>query len=150
MPYRALLFTILSVALALLAVATWVHEVAPMLAESNASTQPSSPPTASHPAISEKEASSTRPVPAYKQFNRVVKGTMILAFILICMLFVVGFFAMFRSWVRYSLTVADRRAKKTQYVDAWKLAGERMDHVPPPDDTPDSHDAGSTGGPPLG
>ncbi len=52
---------------------------------------------------------------------------MLLAFVLICMLLLVGFFATFREWVRYGDRGRIRRREKTQYVDAWKIAGERLD-----------------------
>ncbi len=56
-----------------------------------------------------------------------VKGTLVLSFIIICMLLVVGFFfATFREWIRFRSNEVVRRGKRTPYVDAWKIAAERM------------------------
>src|SRR6185295_13830544 len=116
---------LVTVTVALLAVGMWVRSVGPMLASVNASTQPSIEPGFTHPAAATHDATSSEPVPPDKQFKRVVKGTMILAFVLICMLFVVGFFASFREWVKVRTLAQNKPAKKTPFVDAWKLAGQR-------------------------
>ena len=125
MPYRALLYTLVTLGLVFLSIGMWVSAVAPMVAEVNASTQPSP----EHPAISTRE-SQTSPAPPDKQFKRTVKGTMLLAFVLACMLLAVGFFATFREWVRFWME-GPTKAKRTRYVDAWKIAGERLDAKPP-------------------
>ena len=138
MPYRALIITLVTVTIALLAVGMWVRSIGPMLAEVNAATQPSTVPGFSHPAARPYDPASGARLPPDKQFKRLVKGTMILAFVLISMLFVVGFFASLREWVRVRTTVLDKPARKTAYVDAWKIAGERMKTPDPESDTPDS------------
>lgn len=139
MPYRALITTLVTVTLALLAVGMWVRSIGPMLAEVNAATQPSTEPGFSHPAAKPYDPASGAPLPPDRQFKRLVKGTMILAFVLIGMLFVVGFFASFRAWVRVRTLTHDKPTPKTTYVDAWKIAGERM-QTPDPESDSDSDD----------
>jgi hypothetical protein len=104
MPYRALLMTIVTVALALLAVAMWVAAVAPMLA--------TAPPTA------------TGPTPEH-QLHILTRGVLILSFLLICLLLVVGLVSTMRQWLRSRQPV--RKRVRTRYVDAWKIAGERLE-----------------------
>jgi hypothetical protein len=138
MPYRALIITLVTVTIALIAMGMWARSIGPMLAEVNAATQPSTEPGFSHPAAPVYDPASSRPAPPDKQFKRVIKGTMILAFVLICMLFVVGFFASLREWVRVrTLMLRDKPAKKTAFVDAWKLAGERLQTPDPEPDSPE-------------
>jgi hypothetical protein len=117
MPYRSILITLVTVTLALLAAAMWMRSVAPLLAEVNASTQPS----ASHPGLSFPTASSKEAERPDRQFKALIKATMWATFLIICVLFVIGFFTTLRTWMR-----APAKHKKTKYVDAWKLAGERL------------------------
>ncbi len=50
-----------------------------------------------------------------------------LSFILICMLLMVGFFfATYREWIRFRANEVVRRGNRTPYVDAWKIAADRM------------------------
>jgi hypothetical protein len=142
MPYRALITTLVTVTIALLAVGMWVRSIGPMLAEVNAATQASTEPGFSHPAARPYDPNSGKEIPPDKQFKRVVKATMILAFVLVGMLFVVGFFASLREWVRVRTIASEKRAPRTAYVDAWKLAGERLqtpapDADPPPEAPPE-------------
>lgn len=141
MPYRALIVTLVTVTIALLAVGMWARSISPMLAEANAATQPSEVPGLSHPAAPVYVPTSTAPVPPEKQLKRLVKGTLILSFVLICMLFVVGFFASFREWVRYRTLAPSRPAQKTAFVDAWKIAGERLQTPPLDSESPDDDSA---------
>jgi len=117
MPYRSILITLVTVTLALLAAAMWMRSIAPMLGEVNASTQPS----ASHPGLSFPTTSSKEAERPDRQFKALIKATMWATFLIICVLFVIGFFTTLRTWMR-----APAKHKKTKYVDAWKLAGERM------------------------
>jgi len=166
MPYRALLWTMMTVALALVAVAMWVRAVEPLLAAANrsagqnaasrpaeggagegtealrhkgteggkaetqvAGTQVAGTQVAGTQGASTQGASSRAVgVPAEKGLQRLVHGTLLLSFVLICMLLVVGLAATFREWVRYRTAEGKRGRKgsKTVYVDAWKIAGERM------------------------
>ena len=121
MPYRSILITLVTVTLALLAAALWMRSIAPLLAEVNASTRPS----ASHPGLTFPTTSSTRADRPDRQFKGLIKATMLATFLIICLLFVIGFFTTLRSWMR-----SPSKHKKTRYVDAWKLAGERMKAEP--------------------
>jgi hypothetical protein len=112
-----MLTTIITVALALAAVGLWIHTVEPMLAESAAATTRAAGPLP--PAATTRNSDHS--------LRMVVTRTMLLAFLLICMLLVVGFFATLREWILFRTTDKGvKRGKKTRYVDAWKLAGERM------------------------
>jgi hypothetical protein len=120
MPYRSILVTIVTVMLALLAGTMWMRSVTPLLKAVNASTQLSTEPGNAHPAISFPTASSTQADRADRQFKGLVRATMFATILVICVLFVIGFFTTLRSWMRST------KPKRTRYVDAWKLAGERL------------------------
>ena len=126
MPYRALLWMVLTVGLALLAVALWVNAVSSMM-------QPEKP-AASHP-VATAIASTLRADDPNKSFTSFVSGVLLLSFLLICLLFVVGVAATFREWMRsrHSATWFVRRRRETSFVDAWKIAGDRLklDEKPP-------------------
>jgi hypothetical protein len=122
MPYRALFRTIVTVALALLAVGMWVRAVEPLLKSAQAA---STQPTGKAQAFSTSTAPNIAP-PAEHGLQTLIRGTLLLCFLLICMLLLVGVFASFREWVRYHTAAPERRKQRTRYVDAWKLAGERM------------------------
>lgn len=107
MPYRALLMTIVTVAVALLAVGMWISAVGPLV-EPGAATQAG------------REAAT---MPA-RSLWELFRGTALLAFVLVAFLLVVGMAASYREWMRVRTA---RREKKTTYVDAWKVAGERME-----------------------
>jgi hypothetical protein len=147
MPYRALIITLATVTIALLAVGMWVRSIGPMLTEVNAATQASTEPGFSHPAAQPFDPTSGKPLPPDRQFKRVVKGTMILAFVLIGMLFVVGFFASLREWVRVRALALNKPAAKTPFVDAWKIAGERL-QTPAADSDTDTDTDPPAGNPP--
>lgn len=124
MPYRALLYTLTTLALAFLAIGMWLRAMTPMLAEVNAATQASpSHPAATYPAGSQHVEKPER------QFKGIFKGALLLSFVMLCIVLTVGFFATLREWVRFTTTAPERR-KKTKYVDAWKLAGERAQAAP--------------------
>jgi hypothetical protein len=121
MPYRSIFITIVTVMLALLAAGMYVRAIAPMLAVVNASTQPSTQPGSSHPGVTFPTTSSAEPsARPDREFKALVKLTMIAAFVIVCLLFVIGFFTTLRTWMRTP------KPKRTRYVDAWKLAGERL------------------------
>ena len=130
MPYRPLLWTLATVALTLLAISIWITKVAPLVAGAReaaeaAATQRVEPraDAATHPATT-RTAVSTPDQGA----RRLVQGTFVLSFVLVCLLLIVGLAATFREWVRYQTVGRPREKKpvKTRYVDAWKIAGERM------------------------
>ncbi|MGN6367281.1 MAG: hypothetical protein ACTHN5_03380 [Phycisphaerae bacterium] len=132
-----MLVTIVTVALALLALGLWIRGVEPVLKGAEEADK-----------IAVATQPNTRPglheAPESAKARWIVQMTMLLAFVLICMLLLVGFFATFREWVRYGDRGSIRRREKTQYVDAWKIAGERM-HVagekPPDEEEPPATDA---------
>lgn len=112
----------ITVGLALVAVGLWIHAVDPfVLAAGGAATNPAT----------SSAASTTGGTDAAHSLRLLVHGTLLLSFVLICGLLVVGFFATLREWVRYrSMRRTRDRERKTRYVDAWKLAGERMNVTP--------------------
>lgn len=111
MPFRAMFATIVTVALALAAIGLWVRAVQPMLREA---------------AVQSATAPATQAATSPAQsLSVLVRGTMILSFVLISLLLIVGFVATTREWAR--LIIAKRVQRRTKYVDAWKLAGERLD-----------------------
>ena len=120
------MWTVLTVALALLAVGIWVRAVEPMVmtVKINAGVSPATQPTTESAAGSAANKTSS----PEKQMGILVRGTLLLSFVLICVLLVVGSFGAFQEWVRYRAGTAGRRGamEKTKYVDAWKLAGERL------------------------
>src|ERR1051325_3182382 len=124
MPFRALLWTLLTVALALVVVGMWLRVVEPMLATAQeAEKTPGVYPTS-------QPVGATQPVPPPPPVLQriVVKTTLLIAFILVSFLLVIGFLAMFREWVRFHSGEwkKSRSGPKTHYVDAWKIAGERL------------------------
>jgi hypothetical protein len=123
MPYRAMLSTIVTVALALLALGMWIRVVEPEIRGAAQYDEVAKVPAATHPVTRPATAEAPESVKA----RSVVQLTMLLSFVLICMLLLVGFFATFREWVRYGGRERQRRREKTAYVDAWKIAGERLD-----------------------
>jgi hypothetical protein len=131
MPYRAMFATIVTVAFALVALGMWIRVVEPVLAAAEKADA-----VAAVPATRPLPASATRSaeVPESIKVRWVMQGTLLLAFVLICLLLVVGFGATFREWVRYGSRRASRARSKTAYVDAWKIAGERLQVDSPEDD----------------
>jgi ABC-type Fe3+ transport system permease subunit len=129
MPFRAVLYTLVCLALAFLAVGMWVRAISPMVAEVYASTQPS----ATHPGISATRPASTQADRPDKQFKGILRATLILSFIAICLVLVIGLFATLREWFRMTLK-EDPKRRRTRYIDAWKLAGERAQPLETDDD----------------
>jgi hypothetical protein len=131
MPYRALLWTIVTVGLALLAVGMWVRAVGPLLEENTKHETRNAKLVERKSAEGAARPVATRVAPAGSEqgLRRLVHGTLLRSFVLICMLLVVGLAGAFREWVRFRTLGAGRVRKgveKTKYVDAWKIAGERM------------------------
>jgi hypothetical protein len=127
-----MLVTIVTVALALLALGLWIRGVEPVIKGAEQADEIAKVPVATQPIT----RPATQPAESTK-IKWVVQLTLLLAFVLICMLLLVGFFATFREWVRYGDRGRIRRRERTQYVDAWKIAGERLDAAgkkPPEDD----------------
>ncbi len=115
MPYRAMFSTIVTACLALLGLGMWLWCVAPLVAATAAIEATSAP---GHPVPVESQA---------HLLKSLVQGVMLLSFLLICLLLIVGFAATFREWARYGTRRSARRmGSKTAYVDAWKIAGERL------------------------
>ena len=127
MPYRSILITLVTVSLALLAAGLWMRSISPMIAEVNASTQPSTVPgNMSHSTISRLPSSGCA-VRQSLPMSRIGSGLpavwiMIATFLVISILFVIGFFTTLRAWMR-----PPTKYKKTRYVDVWKIAGLRKE-----------------------
>ena len=107
--YRAMFYTLVTVALALLAITLWLMAMGHML------TGPAN-------------LAATRPLPDAEPVRRLFRGTLILALLLVCLLLVLGFAASWREWIRSG---AAAKIRPTRYVDAWKVAGQRLK---PPED----------------
>ncbi len=101
MPYRALLITMVTCGLALLAAALYALSVAPFLTTTSA-------------------GAATR----NSNVLELTRGTLMLAFVLICLLLIIGVAASLREWFR--LRSRTHFKNKTPYVDAWRIAGQRM------------------------
>ena len=115
MPYRAMFATVVTACVALLGLGMWLWYVAPLVAATAAIEAASAP---AHPVNVESQA---------HLMKSLVQGVMLLSFLLICLLLIVGFAATFREWARYGSRQSSRRmGAKTPYVDAWKIAGERL------------------------
>lgn len=129
MPYRAVFITLITVTLALLAAGMWMRAISPLLVEVNASTQAATRPgtTQSHVASTPSQTTSpsttaaTEPERPDRQFKDLVKAVMFATFLIVVLLFVLCLLATMRVWMR-----APARPKRTRYVDAWKIAGERL------------------------
>lgn len=120
---RSMLFTIATVALALVGVALWVHQVHGILAGSKQA-DTVLPVPRPYPASTQKTPT--------EQLSAMARGTILLSFLLTCFLVVVGLAAASREWIRYLTRKPPARGKeKTAYVDAWKIAGERAAPEPP-------------------
>jgi hypothetical protein len=134
MPYRAMLFTLLTMLLALILVTLYARAVSPVLRTATDAIT-SANMTATNPATAPKHQ--TRPE-SYVSLRAVIRLTLILTFVLICFLLLVGFFATSREWIRFITQKRQHQRERTQYVDAWKIAGERMkDDTPPISPTDD-------------
>ena len=138
MPYRAILWTLVTTAVALLATGMWVRAVAPIMRESAAATQRA--PAAVKPTTG---PASTQRTPD-ESLHVIVNRTSLLAFMLITILLIVGLFATLREWLRhYAFLRPARTPRKTHYVDAWKLSAERMKSEGPEEQPP--HEMPPTG-----
>jgi hypothetical protein len=106
MPLRAMITTLVTVTIALVAVGMWVAAISPMMREADANA-----------AIAH---SSTAPASG---MGPLVRGVLLLSFILVLLLLAVGVFATSREWIRRKSP--ERKKVRTKFVDAWKIAGER-------------------------
>lgn len=143
MPYRAMMWTILTIGLALLAVGLWVRAVSPMLQVAT-----SLPEAAARSAVTTAATNAAAlhqaTQPPEKALAALVRGVLVLSFLLICLLLLVGFAATVREWMRDSSAPHRhwwRRDQRTAYVDAWRIAGQRLKvdddtTSPPPADKP--------------
>ncbi len=128
MPYRAMLWTMLTIGLALLAVGLWIRAVEPQLATAIAATQSAPPATTS------TRTAKIQPG-ADEKVRAIMKITLICSFILMCLLFTLGLFGTFREWLRFqTLRTLEKKPEKTHYTDAWKIAGQRLNPSEPPQD----------------
>ena len=109
MPLRAMIATLVTVTIALVAVGMWIAAIAPMMHEANSNT--------------------TAPA---TNLNQLIRGVLLLSFILILFLLAIGVFATTREWMRRK--IPDRKKIRTKFVDAWKIAGER---TKPEDEKPE-------------
>ncbi|MEI8196191.1 MAG: hypothetical protein WCI73_09810 [Phycisphaerae bacterium] len=110
MPFRVWLHTIVAVSLMLLAIGLWAKAVANMYFKVAVPATAQLSPSAAHAAVS---------------LRQLFRGTLILSFILVLLVLVVGFTATWRERLRHKAETANR--KRVPYVDAWKLAGERLE-----------------------
>lgn len=130
MSSRGLLLGIFTIGVAVTIISLWIGAVGPMLAPLGASGRP--PHTTSMPSVSTVASnaavdSSRRPAP---DLLSLVGATMLLAFILLCLLLAITLIATMREMLVGSQT---KKSTKTTYVDAWKLAGKRLTEKPPED-----------------
>ena len=95
-------YTLVTTALALLAITLWLMVMSRMVATS-------------------AEIAPTGPTVEADHLRQLLRGTLILALLLVCMLLFLGFAATWREW-----TQPRESRKATRYVDAWKIAGERL------------------------
>jgi len=103
MPYRALMWMLVSLGIALLTLTMWVRAVQPLVVE----------------VVADRGGSGGE----VAEMKVLVKGTLVLAFVLIATLLAVGLFGAYRERLRRR---SDGKRGRTKYVDAWKLAGERL------------------------
>ncbi|HVS71493.1 MAG TPA: hypothetical protein VHQ47_09585 [Phycisphaerae bacterium] len=132
MPYRAMMVSVMTVVLALLAVGMWVRAIAPVVADVDAAAA-SEPHHLARPNDTDPAKHGETSAERAAKLHKVVPSTMLLSFLLICLLLLVGFAATFREWVRFSTRRRVASHERTPYVDAWKLAGERTKPSEPPD-----------------
>jgi hypothetical protein len=111
MPYRAMLWTVMLLAIALLMVALWGRTVAGLLAQAIIDSQ--------HVLIPGSPASSLKSL---------FVAVLLLSFLLLIMILIVGAAATYREFLRRKPPARLRR--RTPYVDAWKLAGQRLMEKP--------------------
>ena len=105
MPYRALIITVVTCALGLLASALYLMAAKPYLV-----TTVGDATTRNH------------------DVELLTRGTLLLVLILVSVLLGIGMTISMREWMRmYARSRAQSRTpQRTAYVDAWKIAGERM------------------------
>ena len=138
MPYRAMIYTLLAVALALVTVAMWLRAVRPMVLRADEAETKYVVAGDAWKAVEyahDEDRSIAHPTWALHRF---INGVSLLNLLLMSSLLVVGFFATFREWVRIAaLSGPKARRQRTRYVDAWKLAGERARPQALPDEPGD-------------
>ena len=118
MPYRAIIATVVTVALALLAVGMWASVVGKLLVSSH-------PPATTLAAVTTLPGVvATAPDASVVQLKALTRAVLILSFVLIMLLLFVGLVATAREWIRVKRP--GRPRIRTRYVDAWKIAGQRM------------------------
>ena len=108
MPFRALMHTLVAVGIMLLAIALWAGVVGRLLFK------------VAQPATQSAGATS----PAIQSLRHLFRGTLMLSLILVLLVLVVGVIATWRQRLRHKPESPPR--KRVPYVDAWKLAGQRM------------------------
>jgi uncharacterized membrane protein len=120
MPYRAMFSTVITATVALLALTMWLWYVAPLVAATG---------WGNGGVATRVSANGESPE---RQLRGFIEMVMLASFVLICLLLIVGFAATFREWVRYGTRKPDigGKSKKTPFVDAWKIAGERLNVEP--------------------
>jgi len=120
-----MLSTVVTIALAMLVLGMWIRGIGPILDEAKQVDAAATAPVANTATEASTEAAAVEEAKLDKDH---VQGVMLLSFSLVCLLLVVGFASTFREWVRYSARGRMGRLvrSKTEYVDAWKIAGERL------------------------
>jgi hypothetical protein len=137
MPYRAMIYTLFAVLLALITVGMWLRAVKPALNRSQEAELAAPPAGEAWKAVAAAHDEAGVLGHPDRALGRLLRGVSLLALLLICLLFIVGFFATFREWVKVSaISRPARRRQRTKYVDAWKIAGERTAPEPPEPETP--------------
>jgi hypothetical protein len=108
MRYRSIVLMLAGLAIGLAAIGLWIQHVTPLVKAT---------PSAQMPAA----GGGTDPG---HQLRVLVKGTLVLTLTLMTVLLLMGIFVTIRDWLRRP--PVQRTGEKTQYVDAWKLAAERL------------------------
>ncbi len=133
MPFRALVWMVISIALALLTVSLWLGAIRPLLLNL--------------PAPVATTQSSTSPAATVDQsataLRSLIRAVLLLSFVLITLLLLVGLIATYRELLR-ARSLGRRFSSspaKTPYTDIWKLAGRRAELPPANEDSP--HETGN-------
>lgn len=105
MPYRALIITIVTCTLGLLASSLYVMAAKPYL-------------------VTTVGEASTR----NHDVELLTRGTLLLVLVLVSVLLGIGITISMREWVRMYMRnkMRPRDSQRTPYVDAWKIAGQRL------------------------
>ncbi len=126
MSYRSLIWSLLSLAIVVAIVALWIQAINPLLTPSAV---PTTAPGVWTPMPHAQPATSTSE--HRRAMWNLAQAGLLLAFVVLCVLFTVSLILTLRSLL---LGYPSEKARKTKYVDAWKLAGKRLGDKPSEDD----------------